>query len=288
MSTLPTIYGEKVVLRILYRDTEIKNLNMLGFLKEDETKIKNMLNRSSGLILVTGPTGSGKTTTVYSMVSNINAREKNIVSIEDPVEYTLDDVNQVNVNSKIGLDFARGLRSILRQDPDVIMLGEIRDEETAHMAIRAAVTGHLVISTLHTNNSAESAIRLKDMGIPEYFIRDALVGIISQRLVRKICPYCKTEYQASPEEIVKLNLSSEQVLYKGKGCDRCNHKAYKGRTVIYDISYVNDYMRGFSKNSVLNVENSIEESRGATMKENCMELVKSGVTTYEEFLRMCL
>ncbi|CAB1242855.1 GspE/PulE family protein [Clostridium sp. HV4-5-A1G] len=222
------------------------------------------------------------------MVSNINAREKNIVSIEDPVEYTLDDVNQVNVNSKIGLDFARGLRSILRQDPDVIMLGEIRDEETAHMAIRAAVTGHLVISTLHTNNSAESAIRLKDMGIPEYFIRDALVGIISQRLVRKICPYCKTEYQASPEEIVKLNLSSEQVLYKGKGCDRCNHKAYKGRTVIYDISYVNDYMRGFSKNSVLNVENSIEESRGATMKENCMELVKSGVTTYEEFLRMCL
>ncbi|MFC0904181.1 GspE/PulE family protein [Clostridium sp. MT-14] len=288
VSTLPTIYGEKVVLRILYRDTEIKNLNMLGFLKEDETKIKNMLNRSSGLILVTGPTGSGKTTTVYSMVSNINAREKNIVSIEDPVEYTLDDVNQVNVNSKIGLDFARGLRSILRQDPDVIMLGEIRDEETAHMAIRAAVTGHLVISTLHTNNSAESAIRLKDMGIPEYFIRDALVGIISQRLVRKICPYCKTEYQASPEEIVKLNLSSEQVLYKGKGCDRCNHKAYKGRTVIYDISYVNDYMRGFSKNSVLNVENSIEESRGATMKENCMELVKSGVTTYEEFLRMCL
>lgn len=288
VSTLPTIYGEKIVLRILYRDNKIKDLGILGFLKKDEEKIKSMLNSDHGLILITGPTGSGKTTTVYSMINNINCREKNIVSIEDPVEYILDNVNQVNVNWKIGLDFARGLRSTLRQDPDVIMLGEIRDEETAHMAVRAAVTGHLVISTLHTNNSVESVIRLKDMGIPEYFIQDALVGVISQRLVRKICPYCKTEYQASPEEIIKLNLSAQQFLYKGKGCIKCNYKAYRGRTVIYEISYRDNDVRNFSESSKLSLENSIKESSGISMKENCIQLVKAGVTTYEEFLRVCL
>ncbi len=287
VSTLPTIYGEKLVLRILYRDDKIEDLNKLGFSRKDEEKIKNMLNRSSGLILVTGPTGSGKTTTVYSMISNIDAREKNIVSIEDPVEYTLEGVNQVNVNLKTGLDFALGLRSTLRQDPDVIMLGEIRDEETAHMAVRAAVTGHLVISTLHTNSSAESVIRLKDMGVPEYFIQDALIGVISQKLVRKICPYCRVEYVPSSEEIKKLKLSSGQVLYRGEGCERCNYKSYRGRTVIYEISYGNGEIMNFFKNDRLNFEDNIKELGRASMRENCMKLVKSGVTTYGEFLRVC-
>lgn len=286
-STLPTIYGEKIVLRILYKDNRIKDLNMLGFLKKDEEKIKKMLKKSVGLILITGPTGSGKTTTLYSMISNINAAEKNIVSIEDPVEYTLENVNQVNVNVKIGLDFVRGLRSILRQDPDVIMLGEIRDEETAHIAVRAAVTGHLVISTLHTNNSLESIVRLKDMGLPEYLIQDALIGVISQRLVRKICPYCRTRYRASPEETVKLNLNSTQFLYRGRGCTKCNYKGYRGRTVIYEIAYGEHSNKDIYMDSKSSLEDSIKKSNEIFMEENCIQLVKSGITTYEEFLRVC-
>jgi type IV pilus assembly protein PilB len=167
------------------------------------------------------------------------------------------------------------------------MLGEIRDEETAHMAVRAAVTGHLVISTLHTNSSAESMIRLKDMGVPEYFIQDALIGVISQKLVRKICPYCRVEYVPSSEEIKKLKLSSGQVLYRGEGCERCNYKSYRGRTVIYEISYGNGEIMNFFKNDRLNFEDNIKELGRASMRENCMKLVKSGVTTYGEFLRVC-
>ncbi|MFL0196875.1 GspE/PulE family protein [Clostridium sp. WILCCON 0269] len=286
VSTLPTIYGEKLVLRILYKDESIKHLNTLGFLKEDEKKVRAMISRSHGLILVVGPTGSGKTTTLYSILNTINKYEKNIVSIEDPVEYTVDNVNQVNVNSKIGLDFAQGLRSILRQDPDVIMLGEIRDEETAHIAIRAAVTGHLVISTLHTNDAIESIVRLKDMGVAQYFIEDALIGVISQRLVRKICPYCKVEYISSSREAKELNLSSNHVLYKGDGCAKCNCMGYKGRTVTYEIVNMHYIKKEYFKNNSSNIKDSIKKSNIVSLRQNCIQLVKSGVTTYEEFLRV--
>lgn len=288
VSTLPTIYGEKVVLRILYRDENVKNMAALGFSKADEEKIKSMLSYAHGLILASGPTGSGKSTTLYSMLNNVNKYEKNIVSIEDPVEYTIEGVNQVSVNSKIGFNFAEGLRSILRQDPDVIMLGEIRDEETAHIAIRAAVTGHLVLSTLHTNDPIESVIRLQDMGVPEYFIEDALVGVISQRLVRKICTYCKSEYVPSPQEIKELNLSSNCYLYKGKGCPKCSHTGYRGRTVVYEIVSREDIRRQYGKNNKINFKDGIKKSNTISLRQKCVELIKSGITTYEELLRLNL
>lgn len=286
VSTLPTIYGEKIVIRILYKDEGIKHLSNLGFLKEDENKIRKMVSKSHGLILAVGPTGSGKSTTLYSILNTIDKCKNNIVSIEDPVEYTIDNINQVNVNSKIGLDFAKGLRSILRQDPDVIMLGEIRDEETARIAIRAAVTGHLVISTLHTNDAFESIVRLKDMGIAEYFIEDALLGVISQRLVRKICPYCRSEYKPSFREIKELDLLSADVLYRGEGCTKCNYTGYKGRTVVYEIVHRDYIEKECLKNNISNIREKARESNMVSLRQNCIGLIKSGITTYEEFLRI--
>ncbi|MBV7275041.1 type II/IV secretion system protein [Clostridiaceae bacterium UIB06] len=290
VSTLPTVYGEKIVIRILYKSIEMKLLDTLGFGEKAVKSIKSMLENRYGIILVTGPTGSGKTTTLYSMLNSLNKKEKNITSIEDPVEYSVKNVNQVNVNSKIGFSFAEGLRSILRQDPDVIMLGEIRDEETAQIAIRAAITGHLVISTLHTNDAAESILRLEDMGIPDYFLEEALKCIISQRLVRRICPYCKKPYYASNSESKSLNLPMNYNLYKGTGCWQCNYTGYKGRIVVYEIMDLNRL-----KNINIKSQKSIEDIRKVnmdkgmvSMKDHCTELVKNGVTTYEEFMRINL
>lgn len=289
-STIPTIYGEKVVVRILHNSERMKDLDSLGFSQKDEERIKSMIFSPNGIVLVTGPTGSGKTTTLYSMINTLNRKEKNITSIEDPVEYTLENVNQVNVNSKIGFNFSEGLRSILRQDPDVIMVGEIRDEETAEIAMRAAVTGHLVISTLHTNDAAEAIIRLKDMGVPSYFINDALVGIIAQRLVRKVCPYCKEEYSAPENESRNLNLEINYKLYKGNGCNKCNNTGYKGRTVVYEIINMKEIKKDFVK-----AIETAEELRKYNLKkniscirDNCANLVKKGITTYEEFIRINL
>lgn len=290
VSTLPTIYGEKIVIRILYRSDNMKFLDTLGFRERDVNTIRSMIKNRYGIILVTGPTGSGKTTTLYSMINSLNKIEKNITSIEDPVEYSLENVNQVNVNTKIGFTFAEGLRSILRQDPDIIMVGEIRDEETAQIAIRAAVTGHLVISTLHTNDAAESILRLKDMGIQSYFIEEALKAVISQRLIRKICPYCKKSYDASKNEIKALNLSLSYKLYKGTGCWKCNHTGYKGRTVVYEIMDV-DKLKNIKiqyRKSAEDIRNLNINSGMASMREHCIDLIKSGVTTYEEFIRLNL
>lgn len=287
-STIPTIYGEKIAIRILCNSERMKALDSLGFCEKDVECIKSMAFNQHGIVLVTGPTGSGKTTTLYSMINTLNRKEKNITSIEDPVEYTLENVNQVNVNSKIGFNFSEGLRSILRQDPDVIMVGEIRDEETAEIAMRAAVTGHLVISTLHTNDAAEAIIRLKDMGVPSYFINDALVGIIAQRLVRKICPYCKEAYCASENESKDLKLELNYKLYKGDGCCKCSNTGYKGRTVVYEIINMKE-----TKKNIVKVIETAEELRKYNLKKdissirnNCANLVKSGITTYEEFIRI--
>ena len=289
-STITTIYGEKIVIRILCNSERMKALDSLGFYEKDVERIKSMAFNPHGIVLVTGPTGSGKTTTLYSMINTLNRKEKNITSIEDPVEYTLENVNQVNVNSKIGFNFSEGLRSILRQDPDVIMVGEIRDEETAEIAMRAAVTGHLVISTLHTNDAAEAIIRLKDMGVPSYFINDALVGIIAQRLVRKVCPYCKEAYCASENESKDLKLELNYKLYKGNGCCKCSNTGYKGRTVVYEIINMKE-----TKKDIVKIIETAEELRKYNLKknissirDNCANLVKDGVTTYEEFIRINL
>lgn len=286
VSTLPTVYGEKIAIRILYRSNQMKSLDTLGFRDDDVNEIRSMIKGRYGIILVTGPTGSGKTTTLYSMLNSLNKMEKNITSIEDPVEYSLENVNQVNVNTKIGFTFAEGLRSILRQDPDVIMVGEIRDEETAQIAIRAAVTGHLVLSTLHTNDAAESILRLKEMGIQSYFVEEALKAVISQRLIRKICPHCKKSYNALHSEIEDLNLSVPYKLYKGLGCWKCNYTGYKGRTVVYEIMDINKLKEIKHKKSAEEIRQLNNDMGMTSMKEHCINLIKNGVTTYEEFLRI--
>jgi type IV pilus assembly protein PilB len=287
VSTLPTVYGEKIVIRILNRSNEMKSLDSLGFYKKDVELIKSMIQKSSGIIIVTGPTGSGKTTTLYSMLNNLNKKEKNITSIEDPVEYTISNINQVNVNTKSGVTFAEGLRSILRQDPDVMMIGEIRDEETAQIAIRAAITGHLVITTLHTNDAAESILRLEDMGIPRYFIQDALISIIAQRLVRKICPHCIEAYSPLEYEKSHMDLRVHDKLYKGKGCSRCNNTGYKGRTVIYEIMDAVKLKEGIkNKNSTEEIRKYNLNNGMTSIVYNCAQLVKKGITTYEELLKI--
>lgn len=290
ISTLPTVYGEKFVIRILYKSNEMKILDTLGFNEKAVKMIKSMLENKYGIILVTGPTGSGKTTTLYSMLNFLNKKEFNITSIEDPVEYSVKNVNQVNVNTKIGFGFVEGLRSILRQDPDVIMVGEIRDEETAQIAVRAAVTGHLVISTLHTNDAAESILRLEDMGVPKYFLEEALKCVISQRLIRKVCTYCKKPYHALESESKNLNVPLHYELYKGEGCSKCNQTGYKGRTVVYEIMDFNKLKNtngkhGKNVNDIRKVNNINGMS---SMRDYCVELVKNGITTYEEFVRINL
>ncbi|MDW8799603.1 GspE/PulE family protein [Clostridium sp. A1-XYC3] len=290
ISTLPTVYGEKIVVRILYKSEGLNSLSSLGFSDRDEKDIKFMLTNPHGILLVSGPTGSGKTTTLYSMLQTFNKKEKNITSIEDPVEYTVDNVNQVNVNNKIGFSFPEGLRSILRQDPDIIMIGEIRDEETAQIAIRAAVTGHLVISTIHTNDAAAAVLRLKDMGVPSYFIEDAVIGIIAQRLVRKICTFCKKEHSPTENEKEYLNLDTENKLFKGEGCNNCSGTGYNGRTIIYElIDFRELRKKGFKlKDSAEELRKfSFKEGIGS-IRENCEMLVKEGITTFDELLRINL
>ncbi|AND85227.1 GspE/PulE family protein [Clostridium tyrobutyricum] len=262
VSTIPTIYGEKFVLRILYKGSNMKQLSKLGFLENDIIKIQNMINYPNGILLVIGPTGVGKTTTLYSLMDNFNRYEKNIVTIEDPVEYTMDGINQINVNNKINFGFANVLRSVLRQDPDIIMIGEIRDEETANIAIRAAITGHLVLSTLHTNDSHEVILRLENMGIPSYLIKDSLIGVISQRLVRKLCPHCMKK---SNED------SKSEIIYESNGCEKCNYTGYMGRTVTYEINFI--------KNN---------DKDTCSIKENSINLVKRGITTYAEIDKLNL
>ncbi len=285
VSTLPTVHGEKLVIRILYKNEKIKGLSSLGFLKEDNNNIENMLKKPNGLILVTGPTGSGKTTTLYSILEYINNKEKNIITIEEPVEYTIEGINQVNVDYKRDLTFLKGLKSILRQDPDIIMVGEIRDEETAKVAIRASITGHLVLSTLHTNGALESIVRLLDMNIEPYILSDALRGIISQRLVRKICPYCKESYTPSKEEKEFINIKEDFLLYRGgKGCKKCNNTGYLGRSIIYEYINIDKGKKKLIKNMIKdNNEKIILEN---SLKENINKALKYGKTSFKEIQRI--
>lgn len=292
VSILPTVNGEKVVIRILNRDNYKLGKEHLGLSKENLKKLNNIISNPHGIVLVTGPTGSGKSTTLYTVLSELNSSNVNIITVEDPVEYTLDGINQVNVNTKAGLTFASGLRSILRQDPDIIMIGEIRDEETAQIAIKAAITGHLVLSTLHTNDAPSSITRLVDMGVEPYLVASSVVGVIAQRLVRKICPYCKEKYEASEYERKTLTGSSNGTLklYKGKGCGHCNGTGYIGRIGVYEIMEVTREHRDIiNKTRDSDILKDISIKHGmTTLEDECKKLVLNGTTTMQELATITL
>ncbi len=287
VSSLPTVFGEKIVIRVLDRTTFNYTRQKLGF-TENENKIMDKIIRMPyGIVLLTGPTGSGKTTTLYAMLSEVNTPDKNIVTVEDPVEYMLAGINQVQVNTKAGLTFAAGLRSILRQDPDIIMIGEIRDEETAQIAVRAAITGHLVLSTLHTNDAPGAITRLVDMGVEPYLAADAVVGVIAQRLVRKLCPSCRTTYTSDASEMLILNTDKPIQLYKSEGCPSCQSTGYRGRTAIHEVM-----MLGKEHRSIIAQGGSAEEIRDVATKkgmvnlyESCRELVLNGTTSIQEMVK---
>jgi type II secretory ATPase GspE/PulE/Tfp pilus assembly ATPase PilB-like protein len=273
----------------LSKESILYSTKELGLLEEDYQKFEKLIHTPHGIILVTGPTGSGKTTTLYAALSEINSEEVNIITVEDPVEYQLDGISQVQVKSEIGLTFASALRSILRQDPDVIMIGEIRDLETAEIAIQSALTGHLVFSTLHTNDSATSVTRLLDMGIEPFLVASSVIGVIAQRLVRKICPYCKVPYKPTAEELKEVGLENfEGELFKGMGCEHCMGTGYIGRTAIYEILIVDkDVKRAILENRDSDVIKALAVEKGMkTLRMDGAEKVKMGITTVEEVLRV--
>lgn len=292
VSILPTVNGEKAVIRILDRKNFLISKDQLGIDENDLERLNKIIKSPYGIILVTGPTGSGKSTTLYAILNDFNTVDRNIITVEDPVEYTMEGINQINVNPRAGLSFASGLRAILRQDPDIIMIGEIRDNETAEIAIRAAITGHLVLSTIHTNDSASAVVRLIDMGIEPYLINTSVAGVIAQRLVRKICPKCKEKYEASEYEKKLLGFANEQQLelYKGKGCSFCGNSGYRGRIGVYEIMEITKAHRNLIlENGSTDKLKQLNEKLGMrTLNAACRELVKKGTTTIDEFLRIAL
>lgn len=292
VSTLPTVYGERVVLRLLNKSAEMFRLHELGIPDAHLTEIRRLITLSHGIILVTGPTGSGKTTTLYAALCEINTPDKNIITIEDPVEYQIDGIGQVHVNRKVGLTFANGLRTIVRQDPDVILVGEIRDRETAEIAIQAALTGHLVFSTLHTNDAASAVTRLIDMGVEPFLISSSVLAIVAQRLVRTICPYCKCPSEISGEYMKEFGFSRDDLknaeICLGEGCDKCMGTGYYGRTGIYEIMRVTEAV----KKTVLTTSDADAIKRVAvgegmkTLRQDGAEKVIHGISTTEEILRV--
>jgi len=290
VSTLPTNYGEKVVIRILDSRSILRGLEQLGMEPDIQSVFAEQVKQPHGILLVTGPTGSGKSTTLYSALAQMDGDKLNISTVEDPVEYELNFCNQVQINDKIGLDFATALRSLLRQDPDVIMIGEIRDNETARIAVQAALTGHLVLSTLHTNDAASSVTRLVDIGIEPYLISASLNGVLAQRLVRKICPKCKERYQVS--EHIRKYVSGAGVnpeeLYHGAGCDNCRNSGYAGRLGIYELLIIDDVFRDIihQDSSGNNMRRVFHESGKRSLFDDGMLKVKQGLTTMEEVLRV--
>lgn len=290
VSVLPTVYGEKVVIRVLDRDSFLMSREQLGLNKQNRKLFDKLLEFPHGIILVTGPTGSGKTTTLYAALRELNKDEVNIITLEDPVEYKLEGINQTQINPKAGLTFATGLRSVLRQDPNIIMVGEIRDEETASLAVRAAITGHLVLSTMHTNDAASSVIRLMDMGIEPYLAASSIRGVISQRLVRKVCPKCITKYKAKDKQLKILGYPSESTaeIYMGEGCSRCFMTGYKGRTAVHEIMLVTEkHKRLISQRVSSDRLDDISRQEGMmSLRESCKELVLKGATTVEEMARV--
>jgi len=292
VSILPTVYGESGVLRILSKDDVEIQLEKLGFSEYNLKVLKRFTQFSNGMILVTGPTGSGKTTTLYALLKLLNDGTRKIITIEDPVEYTVEGVTQVQVNEKVGLTFSKALRSILRQDPDVVMIGEIRDRETAEIAIRASLTGHLVLATLHTNDAPSAFTRLIDMGVESFLVASAVIGVVAQRLVRKVCDRCRISYKAQDFEkgiFLSNGLPAPEILYKGEGCDACNGTGYRGRTVIAEIVSVDDDIR-----QLVNKRADASEIRKTAERKGMIPLIvdglkkaSNGITTLSEVLRVC-
>ncbi|MBA4390540.1 MAG: hypothetical protein C0399_06355 [Syntrophus sp. (in: bacteria)] len=286
VSTFPTIHGEKVVLRLLDKSTALYGIDHLGLLRDDKEKIKSVLKRPYGFILSTGPTGSGKSTTLYAILNHINSVEKNIITIEDPVEYTLEGLAQAQVNPRAGLTFESGLRSILRQDPDVIMVGEIRDRETAAIAIHSALTGHLVLSTLHTNDASSAIMRLVEMGIEPFLVTSSVSCVIGQRLIRKICPECKESYYPAASVHKTFQIREDVLLYRGKGCPACKYKGYRGRTGVYEVLVIDDELRELIIAKVPSevLKKKAQEKGMRLMRDDAVMKVLFGTTTLEEAL----
>ncbi|MBI5679034.1 MAG: Flp pilus assembly complex ATPase component TadA, partial [Planctomycetes bacterium] len=291
VSTLPTKYGESVVMRLLNKSAVSLNLDTLGLRPEELKLIHQLLNKPNGIILVTGPTGSGKTTTLYAALNYLNDIGTKIITTEDPVEYDIDGLVQVQINQSIGGDFANCLRSILRQDHDIILVGEIRDQETARIAIQASLTGHLVFSTLHTNDAPTTVTRLIDIGVKPYLIAATLEAVISQRLVRKICTSCKEEYEPSDESLMELNLTKADIkgkkFFRGKGCNNCNNIGYKGRMGIYEIILMNNEIRRLiTEQANTNVIRMAAKNNGMnTLRESGLFAIFNGLTTVQEIVR---
>ncbi len=289
VSCIPTIYGEKVVLRLLDRSQVVLDLNQLGFASKQLEDMRKSFGQPYGLIFLTGPTGSGKTTTLYAMLSEIRHPSRNIITVEDPVEYKLDGVNQVQVKPEIGLTFAAALRSFLRQDPDVMLVGEVRDLETAQICIRSALTGHLVLSTLHTNDAPSAINRLLDIGIESYMLAPSLLMVVAQRLVRKLCPDCKEAYEPTPEQLRTVKIKADLV-YKPRGCPKCNNTGYKGRLCIAEVMMASDEIRDLI-NQRASFQKIREIARAAgmqTLYESALKKAEAGVTSLEEALSATL
>jgi type IV pilus assembly protein PilB len=292
VSTLPTNFGEKITIRVLDSGATPLQLEAMGPTKKDYLRIRNIIERPQGIVLITGPTGSGKSTTLYSMINHIKTDAINIITLEDPIEYELKGINQVGINEKTGLTFPFALRAVLRQDPDVIMVGEMRDLETAKIAIEASLTGHLVLSTLHTNTAVAAMTRMKNLGIASYLIASSLNGVIAQRLVRKICEQCKEPYNPTPEELFKMKVrgknSSEMKFYRGKGCPACTHTGYKGRIGVFEVLIVDSQVRelvtnGGTEDAILK---AASESGMSYMSEDGIDKIHQGITTVDELFRV--
>lgn len=287
VSSLPTIYGEKMVMRVLDQASSAVGLERIGLLDEDRAALESIISKPYGMMLVTGPTGSGKSTTLYSVLEKINEPESNLITVEDPVEYMIPGINQVQINEKAGLTFSDALRSILRQDPDKIMVGEIRDTETAQLAVRAALTGHLVLSTLHTNDAPSAVIRLNDMGVAPFLISSSVIGVIAQRLVRKLCPACKEAFEPGPNLCREYGIPEGSRIYKPVGCEQCRWSGYKGRTAVFQIMTINDEIRRLIANQAQAREIEAAGLRNGmkTLRDAGLLKVLEGVSSMEEVLQ---
>jgi general secretion pathway protein E len=292
VSTLPTAFGERVVLRLLDKATNVLTLEDIGMAPVLLRQVDHMIHKSHGIFLVTGPTGSGKTTTLYAALTRLNSREQNIITVEDPIEYQLAGVGQIQVNPRINLTFAAGLRSILRQDPDIIMVGEIRDGETAEIAVQSALTGHMVFSTLHTNDAAGALTRLVEMGIEPFLAASSIVGILAQRLVRRICPYCREEFRPSSELLQEMGLQQavgpDAVFFRGRGCAKCMDIGYRGRTGIYELLTVDEKVRDLllQNRDSASIKNAALKKGMKTLRDSGLAKALAGETTIEEVLRV--
>ena len=289
VSTVPTIWGEKAVLRILDKGSTLLSLSQMGFEPKQLEDIRKALTTPYGLIFITGPTGSGKSTSLYAMLNEIRTPSRNIVTVEDPVEFKLDGINQVQVKPEIGLTFAAALRSFLRQDPDVMLVGEVRDLETAEICLRSALTGHLVLSTLHTNDAPSAVNRLIDIGVEPYLIAPSLILVVAQRLIRRLCPDCKEAYEPSPEELGKVKVKSD-LLFRPKGCSKCNQIGYRGRIAIGEVLLINEQIRELinQRASFIKIRDVAVSQGMQTLFDSAIRKVEAGLTSFEEALSVTI